>query len=775
MNSQRTMITGVRIGNVKKILRSRRAEILIIVFLLVFSLRVVNWFQYPYIVAQADIRPPFVQQAFNNRVLYTWDETDFGMPSVYQARILVPSYFFITFFQNLGVDLFTSQLMTFFLMYFAASLLMYLYVKLLTNGDIIAAFVAGVFLTANVYLISDREQTAISFIDTTLMILPSVLVLVEGILKKSYTLLALSGFLFILTYGVFPNYRVVVLGLITVALTLLFMFVKNGLNVNHERKQIRSSSISLDTQLMRQYLKFFAVFLVAVFFASIWIIALVFENFRSLVAAYQQTATPTILNLYVQLHDIPRLIADWSFYTGAFGKLYIPYSDIYLHNIPIIVLSYIPPLLAFLSVLTHKFRKTTIFFSGVALVALILASLGVTQLYSAFASNFPLMLEFRDSSQWLFFAVFSFSILVGIVASSLFHRLQRKVFQILSLSLIVIILLASSYPLVTGDVTRNWLDTNVKGSYFPSSCAELNNELSDDYWALLLPQRSTYVVYDFAEGPLSIGNPYPLIFSKPVITGLGSEYTYSKNVDLLNKIYGLMPANGTQTEGVPKFLGMLGIKYLILEKDLVSGNAYNISVLDLNQNENYTLVKDWDQVSLYSNGYALQRLYTADNVLNYTSLDDMFQVISGSSWETLQNSVLFDLTSPSKVEESGLTMLESFGWNELSPTAYSAHVESNDPFVLVFLESYDEHWKVYVNGNPVPERDHQEVNAFANGWLINQTGDLRISIQYETQSILLVSIVASLALPVLLLVFLNRNKFKKLIEASEQRAKIREN
>ena len=56
-----------------------------------------------------------------------------------------------------------------------------------------------------------------------------------------------------------------------------------------------------------------------------------------------------------------------------------------------------------------------------------------------------------------------------------------------------------------------------------------------------------------------------------------------------------------QTEGVPKFLGMLGIRYLVLEKNLVSGNAYDVSELGLIQNENFILAKEWDEVALYNN------------------------------------------------------------------------------------------------------------------------------------------------------------------------------
>jgi hypothetical protein len=377
-----------------------------------------------------------------------------------------------------------------------------------------------------------------------------------------------------------------------------------------------------------------------------------------------------------------------------------------------------------------------------------------SKLYLALSTYIPFMIAFRESAQWSFFVIISYSILIGITLSTLYDRFKGKALRIITLSLAIIILLASSYPLTTGDVARNWLNTDVKGSILPDSYTELNGMLSNQYWALLLPQRYTYVIYNFSGIPFGSGNPYPLIFSKPIISGLGTEYMQSENLGLLNRVYELMLTNGAR--GVSKFLGMLGVKYLILEKNLVSGNVYDVSELRLDQNENFVLTKEWDEVALYNNTHSLQKLYTADNILNYTTLDDMFQIVEESKWETLQRSALLNLTSTKRIRNNVLVPPENFVWSELSPTSYVAHVESKGAFVLVFLESYDEHWKVSVNGNQIQEKNHQEVNAFANGWLIDSTGDVTITIQYETQNIFIIFAVASIVLPLLLLAFFSR-------------------
>jgi len=442
---------------------------------------------------------------------------------------------------------------------------------------------------------------------------------------------------------------------------------------------------------------------------------------------------------------------------------------------------------------------------------------------------------------------------------------------------------------MTGDVTRNWLNPKIKGSYFPSSYVELNSMLSSKHWSILLPQRSTYVVYNFTEGPLGCGNPYPHIFSKPIISGVGTEYILSENLDLINKIYEVISRNVVcrniapegnasassvgkggceaikaidnqmrtvwssgksmpqwleikwnktqtvsgieiifgstyahnyiifswsghgwvaqvsvknnnfsickhvfhkpirtkmllfyfykaalsdmvsireikvyaQTWAASKFLGMIGIKHLILEKNIVLGNLSSINDLKLNDWE-FIPVKEWKEVALFKNLYALEKIYVANNLIKFSGLDEMYGTISKLEWSTLEHSVFVNITRWDELDKRML-MPEDFVWVELSPIRYEVHVKTNGPFILVFLENYDRTWKVYVNGILVPEINHYRVNGFANGWLINAKGKLTITIKYEPQDLLVLSLIASTILPIFLLMFLSRGEIKRAI------------
>ena len=890
----------------KKKLGLNSTELLVLVVFFLFSLRVLNWFEYPYMVIGGDFRQPLIQEAFLKRITYTWDEIDFGTPSIYSPRILDPFYLFATASQILGASPYVSQIIAVFLVYLFSSILMYIFVKQLTKGNITASFVAALYLTSNVYLINDREVTAIGFVNTALLILPCLVTFVKGINSESYKLMIVSGIFCVLTFATFPNYRTTLICLIMLGLVSIFLLIGKEIQIglDNRRGPQKTFRVSLDTTSLYHFVKLLLVFGIAFFLGSIWVGALIFSNFDILTSAYSEMSLPWFVG-GLGISDVTRLIARWGFYSGALDRPYIPYKDVYLSDPLIIFLCCLPSILAFTSLLLSKEHKITVFFGSIAAVAVLLTSgFSFSQygdnLYTAL-TGLPLLMVFREASNWIFFVIFSFGILMGCTFSALCHIFKNKAFQIFIVSLAAMLFVSTSYPLTVGDVTRNWVDPNIKGSYFPPSYAELNGLLESEYWAIMLPRRSTYVVYNFTKGVLGSGNPYPLIFSKPVISGTGTEYIEAENVDIitqkLNEIvrtninyesvekrgkvsassiervgfepikavdgdvnhtrwssdlgvpqwfeiewnktqellnmaiffesayakdYTVETWNGhnwttqivvenntfeerhhpfqkptptrklrlnftkathfqlisiwelkvyAQPTEVSKFLGTLGIKYLILERKIINGNYYSANELRLQENKKLSLVNDWEEVALFENEHALQKVYVAENVLNASSLDEMYERISDSEWSTLQYSVFLNLSSPNKITNKTLIMPEELVWKENSPTSYQVDVKSKGPFILVFLESYDEHWKIAVNGDPIPETNHLRANTFANGWLIDASGSLTITINYETQTFFLISVILSVVLPTSLLMFLSIKDIRRVLRLIRLRIK----
>jgi hypothetical protein len=653
-----------------------------------------------------DFRPPINTEAFLQHALQSWNEIDFGVPSVYMPRLLDPFMSLSTAFQTVGADVGTSEILTIYVIYVLAAMLMYFYVKHLLNGDVVAAFVAALFFITNINLITDREVTAINFIDVALTILPCLLAFTLGIKRKSMGFMLASGFLFILTYAFFPNSRASIICLISLGITLLYLALSKGWK----------STFKLE--VIRKYARFILGFGVAAVVASIGIIALVLSNFGIFAATYSQTPVSSSALSYltfIKPVDTVRLIAQWGFYSGEFAKPYVPYAAMYLYNPLVIALSYIPPALAFVAAVISKNRKATAFFIAISLISLVLAN-GVA---STVVDSIPLMKAFRVTTNWIYFAVFAFSILIGLTISALYRKAKGNGLKMLTLVLTAAVFFASTYPMVTGDVARNWLNPESKGVQIPRYFGEVENAISARFWTLILPQRNPYPVYNTTQGPFDGGNPYPLIFSKPFLTGVGTEYVQSSSSGVLNNVYSLV-ANGTDSNATLEYLGSIGIRYFLVENGVFYGNLTSITDLNLlKDSARLKLIAKWDDASLFEIPNALEKLYVIGNA--------------------------------------------QFSWTEKSPTLYEATANSDAPFTLVFLESYDSSWIASENGKPLPETNHVVVKEFANAWNINSTGNMTIKLEYRTQNVAVLSVVVSIVLSICLVAFVCRKRIKHML------------
>jgi hypothetical protein len=603
----------------RKILTNRVEIIVLIVFLLV-NLRVLTWFelgQPDYVMFSGDLRPPVNAEALMQHAFNSWNMIDFGLPSVYMPRLLDPYMLLITMFESAGANLYTSEILAVYLVYVLVSLLMYLYVKTLLNGNVVAGFVASLFLITNVGLVVDREVTAVGLIDTSLMILPTLLAFTLGMKKKSLKFMALSGFLFIFTYAFFPNYRTTALCLFSLLITFLYLGISKGVKA------------SFNLPSIKRQIKPLAVFVVAVASISIWIVALIVANAGVFFSGYNQLAASPDLMKTVPSYDPIRLISMYSFYTNAYNGItslnmsYVPYREGYIVNSSqanplLIAVTFVPPLMAFGAILVSKRRRAPIYFAVVALLFLALVEGG-----ASVVSSIPFMMAFRLPTNWIYLVIFTFSILVGLFASGLYQRIKQAKLRILSLVLIIALFSSAAYPLWTGDVATNFMDTATKGSYLPSYYSEINKNswISNDYWTLLLPQKSTYLLYNFPGlGMLPCGNPYPLVISKPYISGLGTEYVQSQNLDLVNETYGIMEGNdniavnGTASASSwENFLPEKAIDGINDTRWVSDGDlpqSYNIT---WTWTQNLTSIKIYFQADAYAENFTIQT-YNGENL-----------------------------------------------------------------------------------------------------------------------------------------------------------------
>jgi hypothetical protein len=66
-----------------------------------------------------------------------------------------------------------------------------------------------------------------------------------------------------------------------------------------------------------------------------------------------------------------------------------------------------------------------------------------------------------------------------------------------------------------------------------------------------------------------------------------------------------------------------------------------------------------------------------------------------------------------------------------NPTKYEVKIDSNEPYFLIFNETYDPYWKLYANNEPID--NHFKVNGYANAWYFDKVKFKKITIEYWLQ------------------------------------------
>jgi hypothetical protein len=82
----------------------------------------------------------------------------------------------------------------------------------------------------------------------------------------------------------------------------------------------------------------------------------------------------------------------------------------------------------------------------------------------------------------------------------------------------------------------------------------------------------------------------------------------------------------------------------------------------------------------------------------------------------------------------------SVSYEKINPCTYVVHVNSTQPFLLTFSESYHPLWKAYAYGKEIPSI---AVNSLANGFYINHTGNFDITLYFTGQTYTDVGLVIS--------------------------------
>ncbi len=119
-----------------------------------------------------------------------------------------------------------------------------------------------------------------------------------------------------------------------------------------------------------------------------------------------------------------------------------------------------------------------------------------------------------------------------------------------------------------------------------------------------------------------------------------------------------------------------------------------------------------EPIFLYRGEHELQ-VYKGDAII------DRLIIFSTNSEDTLED-----------IFQAGSSPATVTSWDEISATKYVTHVDAQSPFMLAFAEAFNSHWVAKVNGK---EYKSQPLYAVINGFWIEETGELEITIEYAPQ------------------------------------------
>jgi len=276
-----------------------------------------------------------------------------------------------------------------------------------------------------------------------------------------------------------------------------------------------------------------------------------------------------------------------------------------------------------------------------------------------------------------------YAIFFGIGVTLLFEKLKKQIY-----SPLIYIFLFSAYgallwPMWSGKVFEDYYFVKVP-NYYEQLNSYINQDEADARILLLpmVPDHGAAYRWKYRGT-----EPSEYLFDKVTISKqIKNDLYYSKKYEELK----------STIENIGKFedlLVALNIKYLVIREDLdwelVGAKPPKTIENNLRSSTDVKFIKEFDKLKLYE--------------INKGS----FGFVSAEGKD------------PPKIS-----------YKRVSPRKYKIQIENaKGEYNLLFKETYNEHWKVSINGEKLG--GHYLLYDYANGWKINKAGDYTINLTFK--------------------------------------------
>ena len=155
---------------------------------------------------------------------------------------------------------------------------------------------------------------------------------------------------------------------------------------------------------------------------------------------------------------------------------------------------------------------------------------------------------------------------------------------------------------------------------------------------------------------------------------------------------------------------------------------------------NISIAKRFGNLTVFENPDAGLPVIVSSHWFEVSNILDLPAEMNRLDGESNFSAFLVANDTKGKVFESSAELVSI---EQLSATEFKVRVVADGTFLLVLSTAFDSEWSAKTSGGAVVS--HLIASGYANGWLINGTGDLIVSISYEPQFAFNVSVAISVS------------------------------
>ncbi len=659
------------------------------------------WHRGDFIISFGDFYFPQNGLSEFQRTIHSWDWISLGSSNFRVLGLSIPFGIFLSLTELMGLSQLSSQMIWNYLLFVSMGLSMFFLVTVVIKGY--GTEFAGLF-SAILFMFNPWVALNGAMFIPFVVFAPLLLALyIKGLDSKyKYYFAIFSAFIWWLTSAS----SLINLRNLAIHILLIFLYFVYYCSTNNKSKIIEA-------------MKYSFVFIIVFFLLNFYWLLPVISNLGSV---FSETA-----NVYgtigfewkeafslnsAPVYELFRFLGHWSISDDFKGVSYVEWASIY-SSIVFVIMGLLPVLLSAFGlgfvIFRRCFSKKYFFFIFLFLFGVFI-SMGKENYLLSFLSEKFSYISALFSLPFFYgglFFVIAVSVLVGYSVFYIFNLNKKAGF--VSIFFFCSIFLIYAFPIVNGDFIPKGNDIIGSGRYnIPEYYYDAQKEISSkrtDFRLFPLPySKLGYYAYDWSPNGFNGPDMIESFLGKPIVSGVGvgnflAEEAKDKNI---------------KYEFLDEMLGLVNARYIFIREDgnlkfLENNPWYVIANDDFFGNKDRIM---FDEISFIKidDEHFLPKLYSPEEIFYpKRSIDKFIKILrEGSSLKKpmvvfeFQNEKMDDdlkeivnqLTESRLFEEKGPRSIE---FKKIDPTKYRVRINgSNGQLPLVFSESFDKGWNVYL-------------------------------------------------------------------------------